>query len=273
MRVFGGLRAFYYLQTLLTGDNETGRNPARFHTRRTLCPISSNMKGLKTILRNIYNWNWDKIANISVVIGIFIAIFTFNNSNRQFKENIRLSEQLFRKDSILFEKQIELSHNPVVKIFPEEGIETNQSAEFTLKIINTGQANVSNIEIFEDYFVCLTPPNEKPRLYSFGIFTTKSENTIPSLSKGDTSSFNIEFRKTYERMKEFYLSDIKGQRMNILRLTIKYNRKVDGKNYELKKAYIIGGGAELLLDYDDRGIKFRDLTTISDVKKILEIEE
>jgi hypothetical protein len=25
MRVFGGLRAFYYLQTLLTGDNETGR--------------------------------------------------------------------------------------------------------------------------------------------------------------------------------------------------------------------------------------------------------
>ncbi len=36
MRVFGGLRAFYYLQTLLTGDNETGRNPARFHTREPL---------------------------------------------------------------------------------------------------------------------------------------------------------------------------------------------------------------------------------------------
>ncbi len=28
MRVFGGLRAFYYLQTLLTGDTETRRNPA-----------------------------------------------------------------------------------------------------------------------------------------------------------------------------------------------------------------------------------------------------
>jgi len=25
MRGFGGFRAFYYLQTLLTGDNETGR--------------------------------------------------------------------------------------------------------------------------------------------------------------------------------------------------------------------------------------------------------
>jgi len=36
MRVFGCFRAFYYLQTLLTGDNETGRNPARFHTRGTL---------------------------------------------------------------------------------------------------------------------------------------------------------------------------------------------------------------------------------------------
>ena len=36
MRVFGGLRAFYYLQILLTGDNETGQNPARFYTRGTL---------------------------------------------------------------------------------------------------------------------------------------------------------------------------------------------------------------------------------------------
>jgi hypothetical protein len=36
MRGFGGFQAFYYLQTLLTGDNETGRNPARFHTRRPL---------------------------------------------------------------------------------------------------------------------------------------------------------------------------------------------------------------------------------------------
>jgi len=36
MRGFGGFRAFYYLQTLLTGDNETGRNPARFHTRGPL---------------------------------------------------------------------------------------------------------------------------------------------------------------------------------------------------------------------------------------------
>lgn len=36
MRGFGGLRAFYYLQTLLTGDSETGRNPARFYTRRPL---------------------------------------------------------------------------------------------------------------------------------------------------------------------------------------------------------------------------------------------
>ncbi len=39
MRVFGGLRAFYYLQTLLTGDNETGRNPAQFHTRGPLGSI------------------------------------------------------------------------------------------------------------------------------------------------------------------------------------------------------------------------------------------
>ena len=30
MRGLGGLQAFYYLQTLLTGDTETGRKPALF---------------------------------------------------------------------------------------------------------------------------------------------------------------------------------------------------------------------------------------------------
>jgi hypothetical protein len=44
MRVFGGLRAFYYLQTLLTGDNEIGRNPARFHTRGPLGVRSEKIK-------------------------------------------------------------------------------------------------------------------------------------------------------------------------------------------------------------------------------------
>jgi hypothetical protein len=33
MRGFGGFRAFYYLQILLTGDNETGRKPALLLTR------------------------------------------------------------------------------------------------------------------------------------------------------------------------------------------------------------------------------------------------
>jgi hypothetical protein len=36
MRGFGGLQSFYYLQLLLTGDNETGRNPAQFHTQEPL---------------------------------------------------------------------------------------------------------------------------------------------------------------------------------------------------------------------------------------------
>ena len=36
MRGFGGLQSFYYLQTLLTGDSETGRKPAQFHTQKPL---------------------------------------------------------------------------------------------------------------------------------------------------------------------------------------------------------------------------------------------
>ena len=51
MRVFGGMRAFYYLQTLLTGDNETGRNPARFYTQRPLC-VSEQIWETETLLIN-----------------------------------------------------------------------------------------------------------------------------------------------------------------------------------------------------------------------------
>ena len=48
MRGFGGFQAFYYLQTLLTGDNETGRNPARFYTRGPLaCIVGLNLKIMK----------------------------------------------------------------------------------------------------------------------------------------------------------------------------------------------------------------------------------
>jgi len=36
MQGFGGLKSFYYLQLLLAGDNETGREPAQFHTQKPL---------------------------------------------------------------------------------------------------------------------------------------------------------------------------------------------------------------------------------------------
>lgn len=55
MRVFGGLRAFYYLQTLLAGDNETGRNPARFHTRRPLATINSQEKNFRAMIKNLFS--------------------------------------------------------------------------------------------------------------------------------------------------------------------------------------------------------------------------
>jgi hypothetical protein len=54
MRVLGGLRAFYYLQTLLTGDNETGRNPARFHTRGPLAVTALQIFLLRHIFKKLF---------------------------------------------------------------------------------------------------------------------------------------------------------------------------------------------------------------------------
>jgi hypothetical protein len=56
MRGFGGLQAFYYLQILLTGDNETGRNPARFHTREPLLQMPRFFIELQSELRFLPNF-------------------------------------------------------------------------------------------------------------------------------------------------------------------------------------------------------------------------
>jgi hypothetical protein len=89
MRGFGGLRAFCYLQTLLTGDNETGRNPARFHTRGPLVVIYffQNMRLLIVFLFSV----------------LFIEVSAQTENKKLIYEELGSVEQV-RIDSIIFSK-------------------------------------------------------------------------------------------------------------------------------------------------------------------------
>jgi len=180
---------------------------------------------------NIANWNWDKIANISVVIGIFIAIFTFINSNKQFKESLKLSEQISRKDSILFAKQLEISQDPIIRILPENEI-SGDIANFNLHVKNYGISELENIQIFVDYFVALSQKSKEITLISFGTISTAPNTYISTLKANEINDFTISFSSTLKQMSDFYSSpNLKGQRMELVRFIIKYDRKIDGKRY------------------------------------------
>lgn len=143
--------------------------------------------------------------------------------------------------------------------------------EFELTLNNLNLAVLHDIRIYEDYFITKTLDNNSIQLNSIGIFSILPNTTIEELSPNKKVRFMISFKPTIEQMKEFYV-DRKGLHMRILRLTIKYKRKLDGKEYKKTKAYLIAGHGDYLIDSDDRGMTTPDMISFNDVKNILGVE-
>lgn len=169
-------------------------------------------------------------------------------------------------------RQVALTQDPIVRILPEEDVK-GEIAKFTLEIVNTGIADVSDVRIYADYFVSLTAPQGPITLNRFGMMVLKPDIHISSLKRGEKSSFNLEFRDVHKRMAEFYTSDIKGHRMMLVRLLFKYRRVEDGKEFKSSKAYTIAGHGDMLIDYDERGISSPTGPSFSQIKQILGVSE
>jgi len=173
-------------------------------------------------------------------------------------------------DTILKEtlRQTALVQNPVVRVLPEEEV-YGEVAKFDLEIKNTGIADVGDLKIYEDYFVSLTPPKGLITFNRFGLIILKPDKIIPVLNRGESQPFQIEFRDVHKQMTQFYLSEVKGPRMMVARLLIKYRRLEDGKEFRTSKAYVIAGHGDLMLDYDERGVSSPGGPTFSDIKQVL----
>jgi len=169
-------------------------------------------------------------------------------------------------------RQAALTQDPVIRVLPEEDVK-GEIAKFYLEIANTGIADVSDVRIYEDFFVSLTPPQGPITLNRFGAMVTKPDTYIPSLKRGEKHSFNLEFSDVHKMMTEFYTSEIKGHRMMIVRLLLKYRRSEDGKEFKSSKAYIIAGHGDVLFDYDERGISSPAGPSFSQIKQVLGISE
>lgn len=167
--------------------------------------------------------------------------------------------------------QLILSESPKILIEPSDEVK-GSIGEFELFLKNLSLADLYDIRIYEDYFVSLTPKDGPTKLIRFGIFTTKPNSTIQQLKSDKNENFTISFKSIHDDMNQLYNSEVKGHRMKIARLTIKFRRKIDGEEFIQSKAYIIAGHGDYLLDYDERGIQMPRQPTFEDIKKILGVE-
>jgi hypothetical protein len=164
--------------------------------------------------------------------------------------------------------QLSLSVDPVIEISPSN-IVKGEDGNFVLSIRNRGIADLYNISIYEDYFVTETLGNNEIVLVSIGPRLTFPNVTIKDLTKAVEKKITLISKPALEQMAEFYKDKPKSLQMKFLRLTIKFNRKVDGKGFTKTKAYIIDYSGSVFMDYQERGIRSPYTVNFDDVKRIL----
>ena len=163
--------------------------------------------------------------------------------------------------------QLALSVEPQLSIEPSEMVK-GSIGEFELTIKNPSLAEIYDIRIYEDYFVTSTTDDNRVQLVRVGIFTTFPDTTILQLESNDETKFNISFKSIIKEMKDYY-ANRKGFKMRMVRLTIKYRRKLDGKEFKYIKAYIIAGDGDHLYDSDEREIKTPYMPSFNEIKNML----
>jgi len=223
---------------------------------------------IRKVLNFIKKLTLNNIANLAVIIGVLISVIAFNNANNQYKENLRNSELLYRKDSLLLVKQIELSNEPVIKI-SNTGIIHGNNKIFELTIENCGVSDIQNIFIKDTYYVANKPRDGNTTLYQFGPIFLKGKTNFNTLQSRESKVFTIDLNLVYEDMTEFYLS-AKGNVHKLVNLAVSYERKVDGKLFHYNKLYGIGGNGEVLIDnFEDDIPVLQDMISSDEIKKIL----
>jgi len=190
------------------------------------------------------------ISSLAAVLAIGLTIVNIFISNAAIK------------------KQVALSVTPQIRILPSDDVK-GKIGEFELTLSNPSPANFTNVRVYEDYFVSLTPKGGRITCHRFGSFSIKPDSFIGALNAGEAKPFGISFQSIHDDMKKLYISDAKGHRMMLVRLTIKFSREVDGMEFTRSKAYIICGHGDFLVDHDERGMDSPGGPTYSEIKKAL----
>lgn len=231
-------------------------------TNQTANIPAPNSKG-----KEFWNRHWQQINAWSVFIIVLLQCGIYLEQTHLIKrqaDSADTQSKILGQQTNLLEQQTILSQDPIIKVTPESDVRGNV-ADFTFQLVNVGVPNVTDVKIYEDYFVALKQANNTLTLYKFGIYTTSPFAKIPLLNKGEQKEFHISFAKTHQEMTKFYLSNVPGARMMVVRLMIEYRRQLDGKDYSTNKAYIIAGDGSDLLDNQNREFVHLSLPNVPEI--------
>ncbi len=167
----------------------------------------------------------------------------------------------------LLQKQTALHEDPILKINPNEwSIAGESPGVFTLKIYNTGVSDVRNVRIYQD---CFVPIADSPLVISkVGNYLLTPDQTISDLQSGESTKLRIEFGELLPEMANL-LTSKKGNQYRMLRLRIRFNRKIDEKEFSSDQFYIIAGHGDVLLSEDQRNAMEISLIPIQQIRRVL----
>ncbi len=168
----------------------------------------------------------------------------------------------------LLYNQNALQQDPILKVNPGEPyIKGKSPGNIELTLHNTGISDISNICIFEDYFI---PAQDNPlALYRLGMYTVKEDSKIKYLKRGERTTFRMRFDHLLDEMTKF-LKDKKGDQYRIVRIKIIFNRDLDKKEFKTIKFYVIAGDGEMLMTEDERGTISFGIIPFEEIRRILD---
>ena len=176
-------------------------------------------------------------------------------------------EKTLFKHSVERKKQLAISVQPQIEISPKEYVE-GDNGEFELSIFNQSPIDIINVRIYEDYFYSVSSQSTETKYYLLGTFNSLPDFNINFIKPKRNKSFTISFKDLLDDINQQYEKNEDGLIIILARLTIKYNRKVDGKEFTTTKVYMIHGD-NALLDFDSRGLDLPVIRTINKMKKNL----
>lgn len=187
---------------------------------------------------------WDAInATSTTVLVVITAVYVYQN--QQLVKQAQLTTQLVAE-------QLEVSVEPYLQFLPKRTVEA-EIPVFDLELANLGRADVRNVEVFVDPFAVIGGKDSPATMqYANDVFDSLPSFSQESLQRNARMAIRVDIREANQSMIESFETAPKGVRIRMLRLRARYERAVDGREFEVTKCYIVAGHGNHLLDFSDR---------------------